>query len=43
MSNRARIICVVSIIALAAIALPFLPHHGSAENQSVTIDITRPI
>ncbi len=43
MSNRASIFFIVSIVALAAIALPFLPHHGSAENRSVATDITRPI
>ncbi len=43
MSNRASIIFIVSIVALAAIALPFLLHHGSAGNKSVAIDITRPI
>jgi len=43
MSNRASIIFVVSIVALTAIALPFLPRHGSVENRSVAIDITRPI
>lgn len=41
MSNRASIIFIVSIVALVAIALPFLPHHGSAENQSVAIDLLK--
>lgn len=41
MNNRAIIISVVCIVALAAIALPFLPCRGSAGNNSVAIDLSR--